>query len=165
MGIINVITQVLPRGRNLEGLWSESNLGGDTNPYGVFHLPRYKISAHPSEWVLYLERHNTKKIRKVKVCKAKAQILMFCYDINPNKDWQKHFNFSIALRFDRFYVQSINRKLPPSSTSMRKSRRNARAHCSFEKRLLLLWERLLGFKRSPSSDVTDGEGCAPPLAG
>ena len=88
---------------------------------------------------------------------------MFCYDINPNKDWQKHFYFSIALRVDRFHVQSINRKLPPSSTSMRKSRRNARAHCSFEKRLLPLWERLLGFKRSPSSDVTDGgRGARPP---
>jgi len=46
------------------------------------------------------------------------------YHINPNKDWQTHFNFSIALRVDRFYVQSINRKIPPSSTSMRKSRRN-----------------------------------------
>jgi len=46
------------------------------------------------------------------------------YHINPNKDWQTHFNFSIALRVDRFYVQSINRKLPPSSTFTRKSRRN-----------------------------------------
>jgi len=34
VGRINVITQVLPRGGNLEGLWSESNLGGDTNPHG-----------------------------------------------------------------------------------------------------------------------------------
>ena len=38
VGRINAITQVLPRGGNLEGLWSEPNLGGDTNPHGGYSI-------------------------------------------------------------------------------------------------------------------------------